>query len=321
MQILRQKWYVIILLFLVHSLNAATFSSDSVTASKKAFVFKPDEFAVGNIIKICSNAHLLPVGYESEINMPVCDDKLCANVFLKIKWDLAGNFLRFDTLAGKPLTKFDHKRFVDADYIKLGQILNDRNSILRLLEKDELIDKSIKLKATTVDAVTGATPATIKNAVVEGAVYSTYVLWHFVNGSVRDSIRTFTLRNYSESISDQMLLSHNYETQLFALKRMIPNDYELHSEIIFRAMRQGSPLIRAYIINKFQLPFQDKLKNQELVSIFPELDGYSRSVLLDRITASKEIVAIFLPLMTPYLTLLDQKQTNKLKAASQTYSK
>jgi hypothetical protein len=139
---------LIILSFSLHSVGAVSNPPDNLKTCRKAFLFKTDDYAVAHIIDICSNAAQVPVGYETALNMAVCDDKLCANVLQKINWDLAGNYVLFDTITGKPLTKFDHKLFSDADFKKLDQILKDRNSMLRVLEKSDLVDKSIKLKAT-----------------------------------------------------------------------------------------------------------------------------------------------------------------------------
>lgn len=310
----------IIILGLAGQFFCATAESpDSLTTCRKAFMFKSDDYAVPNAIRICSNTAQSPVGYETDLNMQVCDDTLCANVYLKIFWDLAGNYTRFDTISGKALTKFDHKPFTDADYKKLDQILKNPNSMLRILEKNDLIDKSIKLRATTVDAVTGATPATIKNAVVEGAVYSSYALWHFVNGSAKDSIRAFTLRIYSEKMGNRMLESNNFETQLFALRQMEVNEIEGRAKLLFRVIQKSSPLIRAYVINIAPLPFLDQEANSQFVSLFPELDGYSKSIFLARIISEKRIAETFIPLMLLQAKKLDERQLEKLKSASERY--
>ena len=287
---------------------------DSLKTCRKAFMYKADDFAVANTINFCLNGEI-PVGYESTLNMPVCDDKLCANVVLKMNWDLAGNYVSFDTIQGKPLTKFDHKRFTDADYKKLNQILKDRNSILRALDKNDLVDKSIQVKATTVDAVTGATPSTVKNAVVEGAVYSSYTLWHFVFGSIGDSIRANTRRIYSDQIAQQMLQSSNFETQLFALKQWPIASFGTHSDLLFQVIRKSAPIIKAYVINKMPLPFTDQKKNRKFVLLLSELDSYSKGIFLDRITESKPIAEVFFPLMNSYLSDLDTNQQNKYLSA------
>ncbi|OGT22209.1 MAG: hypothetical protein A2342_09455 [Gallionellales bacterium RIFOXYB12_FULL_54_9] len=310
---------LIVWFFTAGLVHPAAFSQDRGDTCRKAIIYKSGDFAATNAIKICSNAEQIPVGYKANIDMPVCDDTLCANVILKFYWDLAGNYTGFDTIPGKPLTKFDHKKFQTADYLKLNQILKNRNSILRILEKEDLVDKTIKIKATTVDAITGATPQTIKNAVVEGAVYTSFTLWHFVNGAIKDSIAAITLSIYSEQVARQMLISENYETQLFALRKWTKTDYELHFDLLFQVIRQSVPLIKAYAISKSPLPFVTLEKNRQFVSLYPLLDAYSKSIFLNRITAGKDMATVYLPLMMTLLSDLDQKQLEQVTVAVQKF--
>jgi hypothetical protein len=235
--------------------------------------------------------------YEATLNLPVCDDNLCAKVELRMYWDLAGNYNGFDTLTGKPLTKFDHRPFTTADYQKLDGILRDKSSILRVLEKDELTDKSVKLKSSTVDAVTGATPATVKDQVVEGAVYSAFTLWHFVNGAVKDSMMQFTRNIFSDRLAGQMLQSTNHETQIFALKQLQNSFYEKNITVILDVLTKSSPLVRAYIINKIPLPFIKMENNKALVALYPKLDSYSKSIFRERVNSTKSLSDIFMPLL------------------------
>jgi hypothetical protein len=235
--------------------------------------------------------------YEATLNLPVCDDNLCAKVELRMYWDLAGNYNGFDTLTGKPLTKFDHRPFTTADYQKLDGILRDKSSILRVLEKDELTDKSVKLKSSTVDAVTGATPATVKDQVVEGAVYSAFTLWHFVNGAVKDSMMQFTRNIFSDRLAGQMLQSTNHETQIFALKQLQNSFYETNITVILDVLTKSSPLVRAYIINKIPLPFIKMENNKALVALYPKLDSYSKSIFRERVNSTKSLSDIFMPLL------------------------
>ena len=259
-------------------------------------------------IKICSDAENIPFRYEADINMPVCDDTLCANVVLKIYWDLAGNYSGFDTITGFPLTKFDHKKFTTADYQKLDKILKNKNSMLRILNKEDLVDKSVKVKSETVDAVTGATPKTIKESVVEGAVYTSFTLWNFVNGPIKNQISNYTLDIYSEPISRQILLSDNYETQLFALRKLTEVDFENHSDLLFQVIRKSVPLVKANAIIKTPLPFESEEKNKQFVALFPILDDYSKSIFMNRIVTEKEVAVILLPLMKNYLDLMSEKE-------------
>lgn len=290
--------------------------TDSKPTLRKAINYKADDFAVAQIVNLCSLDNT-PEYFEAKLNIPVCDDKLCAPVLLKIRWDLAGNYLAFDTIQGKPLTKFDHKRFSEADYKKLDQILKDKNSILYALAKTDLIDKSIKVKATTVDAVTGATPATIRNAVVEGAVYSSFTLWHFVNGTVCDSLRAYTLKNFSEQIAFQLLKSPNFETQLFALKRFRTQEYIRFFDKLLSIIEQSSPIVRAYLISKLPLPFQEKTRNKKLVEIITKLDNYSKSIFIDRVISTEETARELGPLVLAQFAAFDEKQQEKFISGAQ----
>lgn len=191
--------------------------------------------------------------------------------------------------------------------------------MLRILEKEDLVDKTVKVKATMVDAVTGATPQTIRNAVVEGAVYSSYTLWHFVNGPIKDNIAAFTLSIYSDPVARQMLTSDNYETQLFALRKWTETEYELHTDLLFQVIRQSVPLIKAYAISKSPLPFCTIEKNRQFIALFPMLDAYSKSIFLNRITAEKNLATVYLPLMKPMLMDFDKKQLEQVTVACQKF--
>lgn len=295
--------------------NAFAFSQVRGDSCRFAFNFLTEEFEVENSIYICTNSAKIPYQYEAEINMPVCDDTLCANVVLKFYWDLAGNYTGFDTIAGKPLTKFDHKKFTAEDYQKLDKILRNRNSILRVVKKEELVDKSVKIKAATVDAVTGATPKTIKEAVVDGAVYSSFTLWHFVNGKIKDKMAVFTNGVYSNEIAHQLLLSDNYETQLFALRKWTEDDFKQNSELLFQVIRQSVPLVRAFAINKMPLPFENTENNRQFAALFPALDNYSKSIFLGRITSEEKPSQIILPLLIMEFDDFNEKQLEQIKAA------
>jgi hypothetical protein len=274
-----------------------------------------DEFDTENIIEICTNSNQIPYRYKAEIDMPVRTDTLCANVVLKIFWDLAGNYMGFDTIQGKPLTKFDHLKFDAADYLKFDQILKNRNSMLRILNKEDLVDKSVKVKSNVVDAVTGATPKTVKNAVVEGAVYSSFTLWHFVNGAIKNKMASFTQDIYSEPIARQLLQSDNYETQLFALRKLSETDFDLHSDLLFEVIGQSAPIIKAYIIVKAPLPFSKIEKNKQFVALFPKLDDYSKSIFLNRATTEESTAKSLLPLMLPMTENLNEKQQQLIAGA------
>ena len=281
-----------------------------------SFVYKTSDYGQKTNTIIHLNVQLLPARYEASLNLPVCDDNLCANLIVKVFWDLAGNYSGFDTIAGKPLTKFDHRPFTSADYQKLDEILQDKNSILRVLEKEELTDKSVKLKSSTVDAVTGATPASVKEQVVEGAVYSVYTLWHFVNGTLKDSLKKHTVSILSEKLIEQMLRSENYETQLFGLKQLPPNFFEKNTELLFQTLSKSNSLIQSYIINKIPLPYSTLDNNKAFAMLYKNLDNYSKSIFINRILNTKTEAAVFIPIMTEMYLDKDENLSSKMQQAA-----
>lgn len=308
-----------ILYFLGQFYQSTAYSQGILNDCQKAFFFESEEYAVADTIVLCKNTAGIPAGYSANLNMAVCNDGLCARLLLKMNWDLAGSFVGYDTITGHPLTKFDHKRFAGLDYMKLTGILKDKNSVLGTFEKEDLIDKRIKIKATTVDAVTGATSKAIKNSVVEGAVYSTYALWHLINSSLIDSMRSYTRKIYSMQVANLLLNSDNYDSQLFALKQMSDDDYRAAFPLLLHVIKKSVPFIRSYMITKAPLPFAEEERNLQFVSIFPELDSNSKSVFIDRITAERKIAVVFLPLMASMVSQLDSKQIEKCISAFQKF--
>jgi hypothetical protein len=307
-----------ILIFSVAFVPLVTFSQEHAETCRSAFNFA-DEFVVESKIEICMNSSHIPYQYKAEIDMPVCTDTLCANVVLIFYWDLAGNYMGFDTIPGIPLTKFDHLKFDAADYLKLDQILKNRNSSLRILNKEDLVDRSVKVKSNVVDAVTGATPKTVKSSVVEGAVYSSFTLWHFVNGPIKNRLASFTQDIYSKQIARQLLKSENYETQLFALRKLSEKDFETNSDLLFDVIRESAPLVKSYVMVKAPLPFSNIEKNKQFVALYPELDDYSKSIFMNRITTERNIASAFLPLMSTLLADIDKKQLELITSAYQKF--
>ena len=100
---------------------------------------------------------------------------------------------------------------------------------------------------------------------------------------------------------------------------MTSNDYVVHADLLFHVMKRSSPLIRAYIINKFPLLFQEQAENMKFVALFPELDLYSKSVFIERITDEKRSATVLLPLMKARLSDFDNKQLKKYLSAYQNF--
>jgi len=218
--------------------------------------------------------------YECILKTPVCNDTLCQIVQIKIFWDLIGDYIRFDTLPGYPLTKNDHLPFTLEDYNKLQASLKDDNSILGRKSENELLDNNRKRYSEKIDAVTGATDLQIKNAVVDGALYSTYTLWHLVNGEIKKELSNCTLKNYDSKIEQQLLLSDNTNSIIFALKELNDQEYVDRFQEIIQVMEKGQPLVNFYIAKN--LPPQVFLPDENIKSlemVWHVLDPNTKSIL------------------------------------------
>jgi hypothetical protein len=252
---------------------------DPAEICKKVLEFPSWDSVFVNPVFFCKDS-LGNYFYYSLLQTSVCNDTLCQFVSLNIYWDLAGHYTYFDTLAGKPLTKYDHMPFTTLDYLKLQITLSEENSILGEKTRDELLDKYLTRYSEKIDAVTGATAREIRSAVVEGALYSTYTLWHLVNGEINETMRRYTILNYGDEIESQLLNSKNPKTIIFGLKNLDEGYYFDHFEEILKIMHRGSPLVNFYIAKKMPPDALLIEKNRKyLLQMWDQFDRNTQSVI------------------------------------------
>lgn len=160
-------------------------------------------------------------GYMAEIFTPVCHTNECYPVYIDFYWDLLGNYKKYEVPEGELLTKLDHIPFDDEDHEKLQEILSNERSLLKEYKIEELVGSTQTVAANGVDAVTGATLKTIKNEVIDGAVYSCYTLWHLAHGEMVEKIKVHTEGLYSKALLIQFLESGHYPYQYWAIEKVI----------------------------------------------------------------------------------------------------
>lgn len=192
----------------------------------------------------------LPDYYYCHINTPVCEQGLCRLMVLDVYWDLLGNFLKYELPPHSPLTKFDHHEFTREDHEKLYGILSDKASILRDYPVEDLVDTQVKRKSEVVDAVSAATRVGVKDAIVGGAVYSTYVLWHIVNGSIASRIEAYTHPLFNEALLMKMFDSNNLYYQFFALNHYHEDHVAAYIPRIIHLVTDGVSYIPYFAIEK-----------------------------------------------------------------------
>jgi hypothetical protein len=162
-----------------------------------------------------------PQYFFRNIFTPVCNTGECKPVYINFYWDLLGNYTRFDMPSGEVLTKTDHRDFKPEDYAKLQEIIARETSILSELKMEDLVVKGTEKISDSVDIRTGATLKTIKNEVIEGAVYTCYTLWHLAHGDVKEEIQKITESYTSASLLHNFLRSGNHHYQYWAMDRVM----------------------------------------------------------------------------------------------------
>ena len=72
--------------------------------------------------------------------------------------------------------------------------------------------------------MSGATPLTVKEAVVEDAAYTTWALWRWANGDIVPKLRGFTEQSRTPPYLKQLLHSKDRRDVDFALKYVLAHD-------------------------------------------------------------------------------------------------
>lgn len=226
----------------------------------------------------------LPDYYFSHVRTPVCEDGLCDLLVIDLYWDLLGNFQKYETVSGRPLSKFDHEPFSEEDHEKLQKILTDSRSLLGENQLSDLIDENTKIVSEEVDAVTGATKKTVEKAVVSGAVYSTYVLWHIVHGEIAEKIPEHTQNLWNKDLLKHFLDSDNHHYQYYALDQLTAEQYEEYMPEILRMFDGERVFVTLYVLN--HLPEQ-LLENEQwqlaLTKRYPNLSYRIQNKILERL--------------------------------------
>lgn len=252
-----------------------------ISSQQLAFTLTDDSTFIEYMVVKLTDEEDLPMAYMSDIMTPVCDDTLCALMNIRIYWNLVGNYVGMDTLAGKPLTKNDHIKFSEEDYEKLHHLLMDENSIIKRKEKKELFDQEQTRVSEVVDAVTGATAKEVKEAVVDGALYSCYTLYHIVHGPLSDSIQQDMDRHFDSRVQDKLLESHFADYQLYVLKKMADTAFIRYQDQVMEIFKKAIPLNRIYIMKK--MPFEmwtDEQVQVAISSYYNDMDVNSQSFML-----------------------------------------
>lgn len=158
----------------------------------------------------------LPQSAYRKISTNVCIDSQCRRLEITVFWDITGRYLGFELPPGEFLSKSEHKPFSDVEYKQLHTLLSDPYSPLAGYSLEQLVP-SVKGKTGEVDAVTSATVKEVLTNVVEGAVYTSYTLWHIVHGNTKNEVQKLGLHYFSEELAMLILDSPGLDGKIWML--------------------------------------------------------------------------------------------------------
>jgi len=247
-----------------------------------------------------------PTGYTMAVDSVICPDETCRISTVNMAWDALGHYQRLELPPGEflekglpagilraaaPAAEWRGVAFTEADYRKLDEILKDAHSLLgqhKLAGAGGVHDKDL------VDGITGATPAAIRDAVVEGASLTCYNLWHWANGPVAEIAKELTHRQCGEAMLLDFLSSDKPHYVLFALEHL--KRHKLFSppavQAVNNALRGGDheriDLGLAFLRAALPAP---AAYFDNLGTLITTGNGEGRTYLLDRLAAEQALPA------------------------------
>lgn len=253
-----------------------------------------------------------PQAYSMWVDSVICRDKTCEVVKVQLHWDALGHYQRFNVALGSQLTKLDHVPFTEKDLKKLQNILKDPDSPLKEVEKESMIAKAPANPAKPVDgiaAVSQPTILTLKTAVIIGAGYTCYDLWHWSNGLLTNRIRDLTGKDCSEEQLLAYLKNKKTDSALFALKysrgRKISNQRFIDA-VIERSKKGNEALIKPAIAYLREAAPSEQDYYDSIVSLFAEADSKKRLIILEALMSdNQKPVAGFYDQLCDHLPELD----------------
>ncbi len=227
------------------------------------------------------------LGYVADIKVPVCEDRICYDVKIAFHWNLVGELDRFVISEKEPLTKLDHVLFSKEDYEKLEKILKNKDLNFVKLTPKELVEPNTGPK---VDAYSGATNTTIKNEVIEGALFTCYTLWHIVNGVVIDSIKAHTKNALNPSLIQKMMAERKISYYYFLLNELSEKELFDNLDLFLKVIPQSEGYFAKNAFEKFPDYFYETPKIQDFVkNNFLKIDYFSQKALVSKLLLSKDV--------------------------------
>jgi len=279
-----------------------------------------------------------PTAYSMWVDSVICREKVCDVVKVRLLWDALGRYQNYQVALGAQLTKLDHVPFTQKDLAKLQEILSDTDSPLREVEKEAMIAKAPakpEQQADGVAAVSQPTILTLKNAVIIGAGYTCYDLWHWANGLLTQQIRDFTGKDSSTQKLLAYLSSNDQHEAYFALEYLAKRKITapaVFAAVIDRCKRGDPSLVDPALAYLRQAAPSDQAYYDAIVELFSVPDSKKRVLILEELSSKEQQAAAgfydqlcdYLPSLESYfevhrfLTLMEEQNPGSTKVAEKT---
>lgn len=259
-----------------------------------------------------------PEAYSMWVDSVICREKNCDVVKVLLHWDALGRYQSYQVAFGSELTKLDHIPFTQEESRKLQSILSDSDSPLKETEKEAMTAKiptdteTNKNLPEGVAAVSAPTVLTLKTAVILGAGYTCYDLWHWSNGLLTDHMRDFTSKDSSLKKILNYLSSDDDHSALFALQALQQrkiSQQDVFKKVITRSQQGDPSLMESSLAYLKENATNTASYEQALVHLFAEQNTKKRLFILEKLTADPPAttggfynqLSSYLPQLTTYI--------------------
>jgi hypothetical protein len=264
-----------------------------------------------------------PAGYSLSFETRVCVDEQCRMVHVTMHWNALGYYQRLECPPQLPLTRKKHEPFTPEDYSKLDRILKDPKSILASQSLEVFAQPILQAEHPEIDGWSGATPQTVKDAVVEDAAFTTWTMWHWANGQIAAKLQELTERRVTPDYLRRLMQSEDRREVDFALRylRKHSGSGESLVEEIFQVLERSDREHVALSLDLLDRTAGDRRRlHDRLIDAFARMSTNYSPLILDYFSAQAELPAQTmeglaavlkdLPYFQVHLTLrlLDSKQ-------------
>jgi hypothetical protein len=219
--------------------------------------------------------------YRSNIMVPVCEKGVCYNVNIIFHWNIIGEFEKYETMDGFPLTKLDHVLFEPTDYKKLQNILRSQDLRFTGMTASELV------KNEKLDGLSGATLEAIKSEVIEGALFTCHTLWQVANGAVVDSIHASTSQQLDNTLIQRIAALCSNKAYYFIINNLSSSQFRENLTTIAGMIKDGKGYFPKHAFEKIPKElFNDEAFQKFIINEYSNFSYYTQLAVLKKLTGA-----------------------------------